>query len=116
MMLLSKNIIVTTEYYYPQGMPPEVEEYFNNIDPTTLALHFPDMLDSEGNKIFASLSEDGKGGDCTFMENDYNEKFCWDRLNACVLLKSRNYEGRCFRNGSRNETVFNTYKIIGIQK
>lgn len=33
------------------------------IDPTTLSIHFPDMLDSQGNKIFASLSEDGKGGD-----------------------------------------------------
>ena len=33
------------------------------IDPLTLAIHFPDMLDREGNKIFASLSEDGKGGD-----------------------------------------------------
>lgn len=42
------------------------------IDPTTLAIHFPDMLDSQGNKIFASLREDGKGGDCTFMENSYN--------------------------------------------
>ena len=33
------------------------------IDPTTLSIHFPDMLDSQGNKIFASLSNDGKGGD-----------------------------------------------------
>lgn len=33
------------------------------IDPTTLSIHFPDMLDSQGDKIFASLSEDGKGGD-----------------------------------------------------
>lgn len=33
------------------------------IDPTTLAIHFKDMADSEGNKIFASLSEKGKGGD-----------------------------------------------------
>ena len=33
------------------------------IDPSTLAIHFPDMIDSEGTKIFASLSEDGKGGD-----------------------------------------------------
>ena len=33
------------------------------IDETTLAIHFPDMLDSQGNKIFASLQEDGKGGD-----------------------------------------------------
>ena len=33
------------------------------IDETTLSIHFPDMLDSKGNKIFASLQEDGKGGD-----------------------------------------------------
>lgn len=40
--------------------------YFNanvEIDPSTLAIHFPDMIDSEGTKIFASLSKDGKGGD-----------------------------------------------------
>ena len=40
----------------------------HKIDPTTLAIHFPDMLDSQGNKIFASLSEDGKGGD--IMQDD----------------------------------------------
>ena len=34
-----------------------------SIDPTTLSIHFPNMLDSQGNKIFASLQEDGKGGD-----------------------------------------------------
>ena len=39
------------------------EMYARGIDPTTLAIHFPDMLDSQGNKIFASLNEDGKGGD-----------------------------------------------------
>lgn len=38
------------------------KDYFQ-IDQSTLAIHFPDMIDSDGNKIFASLSEDGKGGD-----------------------------------------------------
>ena len=33
------------------------------IDETTLSIHFPDMLDSKRNKIFASLQKDGKGGD-----------------------------------------------------
>ena len=33
------------------------------IDPSTLAIHFHCMLDSDNKKIFASLSEDGKGGD-----------------------------------------------------
>ena len=37
--------------------------FWIEIDPTTLAIHFPDMLDSQGNKIFASLQDDGKGGD-----------------------------------------------------
>ena len=34
----------------------------------TLSINFPDMLDSQGNKIFASLQEDGKGGD--IMKDD----------------------------------------------
>ena len=38
-------------------------EHIYEIDPTTLAINFSDMLDSQGNKIFASLSENGKGGD-----------------------------------------------------
>jgi len=33
------------------------------VDKSTRALNFEDMIDSEGTKIFASLSEDGKGGD-----------------------------------------------------
>ena len=39
------------------------------IDPTTLAIHFKGMIDSEGNKIFASLSKDGKGGDIVDFEH-----------------------------------------------
>ena len=46
-----------TEYYITY------ESLEWEIDPTTLAIHFLDILDSQGNKIFASLSEDGKGGD-----------------------------------------------------
>ena len=38
------------------------------IDPTTLAVHFHGMMDIQGNEIFASLSEDGKGGD--IMKDD----------------------------------------------
>lgn len=39
------------------------------IDSSTLAIHFPDMLDSQGNKIFASLNEDGKGGDICYVRD-----------------------------------------------
>ena len=41
----------------------------SRIDPSTLAIHFPNMLDSQGNKIFASLSEDGKVGILCKMMN-----------------------------------------------
>ena len=39
--------------------------YFDKIDPDTLAIHFPDMLDFEDEKIFASLNENGKAGSMT---------------------------------------------------
>ena len=35
----------------------------HSFDPSTLAIHFDGMVDKDGKKIFAGLSEDGKGGD-----------------------------------------------------
>lgn len=72
------------------------------------------MLNTTNNRIFASLSNLGKGGDCTFMENGYNETFCWDSLNGCIMLKSPHYEVRLFRD--RRDTHFKRYEIIGIQE
>ena len=57
------------EYFISWGETNHVPNKVQ-IDPSTLAIHFLDMLDSEGNKIFASLSEDGKGGDIV----EYNTK------------------------------------------
>lgn len=85
------------------------------IDTTTLAIHFPDMLANDSNKvlsngekelrIFASLSEDGKGGD---------------------ILKTRGNEAPCkFNRGFVIETIIGDYtlymlldkvKILGIQE
>lgn len=45
-----------------------------SIDVTTLAIHFNDMTDSQVNKIFASLSEDGKGGD--ILDDGIFKKVC----------------------------------------
>ena len=84
------------------------------IDPTTLSISFKDMLSTTNTRIFASLSNSGKGGDCTFMENGYNETFCWDSLNGCIVLKSPHYEVRLFRD--RRNTHFKRYEIIGIQE
>ena len=35
------------------------------IEPETLSISFPNMMDSENTRIFASLSYSGKGGDIT---------------------------------------------------
>lgn len=41
------------------------------IDERTLSINFENMIDKNGKKIFASLSEDGVGGD-VFYEQGYN--------------------------------------------
>ena len=37
----------------------------------TLSINFPDIIDSQKNKIFASLQEDGKGGDAMQDDDHY---------------------------------------------
>ena len=44
-------------------------EHIYEIDPTTISIHFPTILDSQESKIFASLQEDGKGGDIILEES-----------------------------------------------
>lgn len=44
------------------------------IKKDTRAIHFEDMIDREGTEIFASLSEDGKGGDIVeYMLNRFKK-------------------------------------------
>ena len=90
-------------------------EYCNfditEIDIATLAIHFPDMLDSQGNKIFASLQEDGKGGDiCQTI----------DRLNGTLngVAIYDNFYFRIHRIGKAMGISFTSkdIKIIGIQQ
>lgn len=69
------------------------------IDPSTLSIHFPDMLASDSDRllpngekdlrIFASLSEDGKGGDTIFHKGD----FCLESKNDLIAI----YKNGSFR-------------------
>ena len=81
------------------------------IDETTLAIHFPDMLDSQGNKIFASLQEDGKGGDICSV-NDYIDS----GLKGIAIYQ--NYGFRIDRKGKAMGISLSStdIKIIGIQQ
>jgi hypothetical protein len=75
-----------------------------SIDPTTISIHFPDMLDSKGNKIFASLQEDGKGGD--IMQDD--EHFGIAKYKDCQFVVE--YED-CIDNIDNGN-----FEVIGIQQ
>ena len=79
------------------------------IDETTLAIHFPNILDSQGNKIFASLSEDGKGGDIVTLD-DRNKTIIYDKKVQAIMLNCKNF----------GLSILSLYKedikAIGIQK
>lgn len=90
----------------------EVDTLFQ-IDPTTLAIHFPDMIDSQGNKIFVSLQEDRKGGDILIEDGKYEDGFNpifepYFRKSSLSIfdLPTTPY----------GEYQLKCYKIIGIQK
>jgi hypothetical protein len=90
----------------------------DEIDATTLAIHFPDMLDNQGNKIFASLSEDGKGGDICATQSGVKHLLVFKEF--AVAGKNTDFFGRFTitnHNGINKNFVKNTnYKIIGIQR
>ena len=77
----------------------------------TLSINFPDMLDSQGNKIFASLQKDGKGGDICSV-NDY----IYGGLNGVAIYQ--NYGFRIDRKGKAMGISLKSrdIKIIGIQQ
>ena len=84
------------------------------IDETTLAIHFPDMLDSQGNKIFASLQEDGKGGD--LIDNfNFQEKY---RIQTAI------YKYNCFHLIDKDNDTYSLIecklqegiKVIGVKE
>ncbi len=91
-------------------------EYCNfditEIDPTTLSIHFPDMLDSQGNKIFASLQEDGKGGDI-FILGDIRLKYIAMIRKNQLMAKQQGTYGSFIGQGY---ATVDKWKSIGIQQ
>jgi len=76
----------------------------------TLSIHHYDMLDGEDTKIFASLSEDGKGGDIVFVDEHYEGDFL-DKAKSftvCIEQGEYNFEFSDIHNYG--------VKVTGIQK
>ena len=85
-----------------------------DVDSSTLSIHYPNMLDSEGKKIFASLSESGKGGDRLVSYNHYfNMHDKWQDFEDTVKLELGCYT---FDNTPFSENDFTQIKVIGVQK
>lgn len=83
------------------------------IDVTTLSIHFEDMLDSQGNRIFASLSEGVTGGDILEHANI---------LTKDKILLIASYHKAKGEFGAYSDTryirsmKFHLTKIVGVQK
>ena len=91
------------EYFISWGETNHVPNKVQ-VDPLTLAVHLKDMVDSEGNKIFASLSEDGKGGDIMKDDEYYGIAKYKD---SSFVVEYENVE-ECLCEGN--------FEIIGIHK
>ena len=69
----SNNYVIGYEYYNHIEDEYYITHYVSGsnykIDRTTRSINIEDMIDSKGNKIFASLQEDGKGGDVLYYKS-----------------------------------------------
>ena len=86
-----------------------------DIDPNTLAIHFPNMIDKKGKKIFASLSEDGVGGDIVNLIN-WNEG--WDTYIEHELDEERIvlYENYSIIVKSFERDAFCSFEMVGLEE
>jgi hypothetical protein len=92
----------------PDLEDPEYDDYFD-IDPSTLSINFPDMIDSKGTKIFASLSEEYKGGD--ILTSDLGVPF--NTLMYKGVFKIRNGNSAWALSEMNKQR---TFKVTGIQE
>ena len=104
----SNNYVIGYEYYNHVEDEYYITHYVSGsnykVDRTTRSINIEDMLDSQGNKIFASLQEDGKGGD--IMQDD--EYFGIAKYKDCQFVVE--YED-CIDNIDNGN-----FEVIGIQK
>ena len=82
------------------------------IAPEYLSVNFEDMFDNEGAKIFASLQEDGKGGDMFYIGDKRLNYIAILRRNQ-LMAKQENTYGSFIGEGYAK---CKNWKVIGIQK
>ena len=111
------NYIIGYEYYNHIEDEYYITHYIsgNNykVDKSTRSINFEDMVDSQGNKIFASLSENGKGGDRLIEDGRYE-----DGCNPVFepYFRKSNFSIYDLPTTPSGEYKLKWYKIIGIQQ
>ena len=113
----NEYLISDSVMYKHNNLYLKVKGKWRECDETTRSLNFEDMLDRQGNKIFASLSKDGKGGDIlewTIFPDDMPKL----RINGVPYYS----KGGAFKVTGRIEMMWHLLaphkecKIIGIQE
>ena len=106
----SNNYVIGYEYYNHIEDEYYITHYVSGsnykIDRTTRSINIEDMIDSQGNKIFASLQEDGKGGD--IIETELKRVCTTKYKEYFFYADNKDYHCNCFG--------FIHSKIIGIQQ
>jgi len=74
-------------------------------DESTRSIHLSDMIDSEGTKIFASISEDGKGGDI-FTADIMHGNYVMDKIQETAMIPFRGWK----------DSTLDAIKVTGIQE
>ena len=111
----SNNYVIGYEYYNHVEDEYYITHYVSGsnykVDRTTRSINIEDMLDSQGNKIFASLQKNGRGGDVCSV-NDYIDS----GLEGVAIYQ--NYGFRIDRKGKAMGISLSStdIKITGIQQ
>lgn len=89
--------------------------FLHEVDPKTLSINFPTMIDKSSKKIFASFNEDGIGGDIVNRYEIYNTPKRTSRFydSIPVFIKDINHLDCDFSNPNQPQLRL---EIIGINK
>ena len=99
--------------FYISLLPNKLSAYMINI--TTLAIHFPSMLDSQGNKIFASLKT--RGGSVIIDKSGRQGYVIFCKFKNKPVVVGLENSDRIISNFFNKNLDFKKFsKVIGIQK
>ncbi len=112
--IYSDEYIISKDIKFELGlMYLRVNEKWRECEKDTRSINFPDMIDAEGNKIFTSLSPDGKGGDKIIEDGKYEDGF-----NAVFkpYFRKSSFSIEDLPQTPYGQYELHKYKVIGIQE